>query len=337
MGSIPTRPRHFFCKEPQLSDAGTKAEEASREPVLLIANPAAGGGAGAKAAAKMTAALDAADIAFEMRLTEAPGEAAEIAARAAQEETRTILASGGDGTIHEVVQGMLDSGASEIPSLAVHPVGTGNDFYRMVSDDRSAAAAARAITGGRTRRFDVGCLRANGETAIFVNLIGVGIDVEVLRSRARFGFLTGLPQYLAAFVAALFRYRPLRLRAALNDGEEEMDARTLIFVITVGPSLGGGFRINPDAKPDDGALDLFHAPPLKPRRLLRIVPLAIRGGHRKMEELVFRQVSSVVIRPRGKDPLWYQMDGELAPEPTDKLDIRVLRGTLPVLIPGAAP
>ena len=103
-----------------------------------------------------------------------------------------LVVVGGDGTIHEVAGGLLENGAECLPTVAVCPVGTGNDFYRMVSPRSGVRELARLLEGGVVKRFDVGRVRWDGGERVFVNLLGVGVDVAVLRCRALYSRLPGL-------------------------------------------------------------------------------------------------------------------------------------------------
>ena len=308
-------------------------------PQLLwvIANPESGAGRGARVLPALEAELDQRRLRYALHRTDAPGHAKELAARAVGHASR-VLAVGGDGTVHEVANGLLrrslDRPETGVPPLAVLPVGTGNDFFRMVSAPPDPAGAARAAADGTPRRFDVGEVRWEGGARFFVNLVGVGIDVEVLRRRAGFARLPGLIQYLAALASALAAYRPLPLAVALSSDSGvtwSRDGAILLSAVTVGPSVGGGMIIAPEAVPDDGRLDLFHARRLGPLQVLRYLPGILRGTG--VPEGDIRLVQGTEIRMERTDggDLAFELDGELAEIETRAIEIRVLPGVLPVL------
>ena len=307
------------------------------DTLRVIVNPAASGGRGRKAARKLFACLDDSSTDYEARYTEAPGHASRLARAAALEGVGRIVVVGGDGTIHEVAGGLLASRVDRPPPVAVFPVGTGNDFYRMVGRRAGAAEVMDVLEAGVVERFDVGRVRWGGGERVFVNLLGVGVDVEVLRCRARFSRLPGLPQYLAAFLNAIVTFRPpeVRVEVGRGAGQHIMGATTLT-VVTVGPSIGGGFMICPDARPSDGKLDLccIAAPGLLP--ILRLVPKVIRGKHGDSPLVTTGQLEEAVIRGPEGEPMWFELDGELAPEPASELRIRILPGAFPVLVPARA-
>ena len=254
-------------------------------------------------------------IEFSLYPTEAPGHARELATRGRSDASR-ILVAGGDGTVHEVVDGLLsgeEERTDEIPPIAVLPVGTGNDFFRMVRAGKGVADAVQAFESGVPRTFEVGEVRWGGGRRIFVNLVGVGIDVEVLRRRAAFRKLPGLLQYLAALGSALRHYEPLSLEVVVlaEDGARIVfDTPVLLSAVTVGPSVGGGFVLSPDAVPDDGLLDLFHAEPLGVLKVVRYLPGILRGAGVERPEISLCRGTEVQIQ-RTDDRGLVQLDGKI--------------------------
>ena len=304
------------------------------QTLRLIVNPAASGGRGRPAADELIRVLEGRGMRCDARYTEAPGHAAELAAEAVRDGVARIVVVGGDGTVHEVAQGLLGSDADSVPSLALFPIGTGNDFHRMVGADRSAAAVAELLGDGVVERFDVGRVRWEDGERVFVNLLGVGIDVDILRCRTRFKRLRGLPQYLAALLNALLTFRPPEVEIEVGGSKERrIRSGTTLSVITVGPSIGGGFMINPAAKASDGKLDLCHFAALNWLRVLALVPRVIRGVHGDSPFVTMCRIERAVVRRPGGDPLWFEIDGELAPGPARELRVAVVPSALPVLVP----
>ena len=307
------------------------------EPLRLIINPAASGGRGRQAALEILELLDARSISCDVRYTDAPGHASLLAADAMEAGVGRILVVGGDGTMHEVAGGLLGCGREPLPPVALFPVGTGNDFFRMVGADRSAAAVVRILEEGAVKHFDVGRVRWETGEHIFVNLFGVGVDVEVLRCRGRFSRLTGLAQYLAALVYALFTFRAPEIEIETGDEDRRtVTGRTTLSVITVGPSIGGGFMINPDARAADGLLDLCHVPRVNWLQVSVLVPRVMRGTHTATRLLTMCQLRSARVRRPDGEPLWFEIDGELAPEPARELHVQVIPRALPVMVPAHA-
>ena len=304
------------------------------DPLRVIVNPAASGGRGRKAAETLVQVLERRAIRCDVRHTEAPGHAEDLAAEAVRDGVSGVVVVGGDGTMHEVAQGLVGSGADPLPAVALFPVGTGNDFHRMIGAERSAEAVAELLEGGAVERFDVGRVRWENGKRIFVNLFGVGIDVDILRCRTRFHWLRGLLQYLAALLNAMVTFRAPEIDIETGvAGTRRIQAGTILSVITVGPSIGGGFMINPAAEASDGRLDLCHVAALNWLQLLVLVPRVIRGTHGESPFVTMCRLDEAVVRRQDGEPLWFEVDGELAPEPARELRVEVVPRALPVMVP----
>ncbi len=289
------------------------------DDLQIILNPAASGGGGVRLQPKLEAELAQRNIPFTLRRSEAPGHAEALSRELARDGSDLILVVGGDGTIHEVANGLL-KGDTKPPPIAVVPVGTGNDFYRMVGRSRNIDAILDGLLDGTVHDFDVGRVRYGGAESFFVNLLGVGVDVEVLRKRANYPRLRGLPQYLAALVSALMTFRPVSFRASLEGIQ--------------GASVGGGFLLSPEASHTDGLLDLFFVKNLGMLKLARYIPKVIKGTHQGIPELLQRRITGATVRRSDEEPFFFEMDGEGMPDPVKSLELEVCPGILPVLVPG---
>jgi diacylglycerol kinase (ATP) len=253
---------------------------------------------------------------------------------AARNRTARILVVGGDGTVHEVVNGLLDAEvAGPGPDVAVLPVGTGNDFYRMVGAPKTLDGAMDMLQWGVARPFDVGLATWEGGRRWYVNLLGVGVDVEVLMRRAGVRRLRGLSQYLAALLQAVIRFEPVPLRVILDDGEV-LDGPTTLAGITVGPSAGGGFLLNPGATPEDGLLDLCFVDALSIPQILRYIPRVIRGTHANLPVVRLRRFGRARLEGPDGGLFRFELDGELMGAPVAWVDTEIHPGRIRVLVPG---
>lgn len=304
------------------------------EPVQVILNPAASSGAGGRLAPQVEARLRARHIPFRIDTTSAPGHARELGLQAARSGSARILVVGGDGTVHEVVNGLLDAGVEGPgPDVAVLPVGTGNDFYRMVGAPKTLDGAMDMLQWGVARPFDVGLATWEGGRRWYVNLLGVGVDVEVLLRRAGVRRLRGLSQYLAALLQAVVRFEPVPLRVILDDGEI-LDGPTTLAGITVGPSAGGGFLLNPGATPEDGLLDLCFVDALTIPQILRYIPRVIRGTHANLPVVRLRRFGRARLEGPDGGLFRFELDGELMGAPVAWVDTEIHRARIRVLVPG---
>jgi diacylglycerol kinase (ATP) len=305
------------------------------EHITVILNPAASGGRGAGLQPKVERGLARRKIPYTLLRSEGPGHAEALADAAVRAGVKLILVVGGDGTVHEVANGVLRTELPP-PALAVVPVGTGNDFYRMLGAPKAIDAALDSLQQGDLRAFDVGRVRFEGGGSFFVNLLGVGLDVEVLRKRTSFPRLGGLPQYLAALVSAFATFKPLSFRVSLQgEGGEEvefMEERTILMAVTVGPSVGGGFLLSPDASPYDGRLDFLFVKTFGMLKLARYIPKVIRGTHQGVPELLQRRITGATFQRSDEEPFYFEMDGEVMANPVASLEFEVSPGALPVMV-----
>lgn len=298
----------------------------------IIVNPNAAGGRGGRVLPELEQRLRQSSIRFSTTSTRGPGDARRLAAAACRRGTPRLLVVGGDGTLHEVVNGFPERG--EWPAVAILPVGTGNDFHRMLRAPAEVSGVLGLLATGYRRTLDLGQVRWKGGEARFVNLLGVGVDVEVLRRRDRFARLPGLFQYGAALLSAAAGYEHLPLELEWEDGSGtcgRRSTRTLLTAVTVGPSIGGGFILSPEARPDDGLLDLFVVDDLGLAGVVRHLPRVFRGTHASIPQIHSAQLRSGRIRSADGRPLRFELDGELMPDPSPWLEIEIEPARFPVL------
>ena len=276
---------------------------------LVIANPASQSGAGAEGAEfvrRTLAAYESATDGFDVRLTTGPKAATDMAAAATSFDT--VLALGGDGVIHEVVNGLMKMDSSVRPRLGIIPLGSGNDYARtlgMVSNapDKSLAQ----ILQGVPRRIDLGLV--NG--TYFDETLSFGVDaaiaIDTMERRLATG-AHGTRLFAASGVDVIRReMRRWPFRATI-DGEP-LEGSSIIFAIQVGPTYGGGFRICPDAVADDGLLNICYSEGAPSTiEALGILARARVALHTSSRYLNFRTASSIVIDFEGEPPC--QTDGE---------------------------
>lgn len=315
----------------------------------VILNPTSGGGRARRTARAILVGLERRGIAADLVSTTAPREAEELARDAARDGADILIAAGGDGTVHEVANGLLDAqedaredrrmriGAPEAPdhsiggpALAVLPIGTGNDFAKLIGPLDDLEASLDIAAGGTLRRLDACRAVWPGAKHWFVNAAGTGIDVEVVRQLLKRRMGPGVLTYLAALLRALIRYRAIPLRVRLDDRVAELEA--MIIAAGNGRSVGGGFWLCPDAEPDDGRFDICIVRRTSYMESLRVLPKILRGTHAKHQKVEMHRAKRVEIEALGPDPLFFQLDGELHEPPDARtLIFEVVPGALPVL------
>jgi diacylglycerol kinase (ATP) len=278
--------------------------------------------------------LERRGIEATMVATTVPREGVRLGLDAARNGVDLVVAAGGDGTVHEVANGLLRALAEGVegPTLGVLPVGSGNDFAKLVGPLGDLDASMDILVHGHHRRFDAAHASWDGAEHWFVNAAGTGIDVEVVRQilRKRGRSTPGVGRYLSAVLRALVRYRPIRLHIRLDDVSLERD--TMIIAVANGRCIGGGFWVCPAAEPDDALFDICIVNRVSYLGALRAIPMVLRGTHEKHPKVEMHRAREVDIEVLGPDPLFFQMDGELhEPPKVRRLALRILPDALPVM------
>lgn len=305
----------------------------------IILNPAAGRGRGAQARAPIESALTAAGAAFDLSETTAPGHAAALAEAAAGRGYDATVAVGGDGTAHEAVRGLI-SAAQRAPAwaagapagpLAVIPVGTGNDYaWRLGVPQNDPAAACRVLLADHRRVVDVGrVVDERGRADIFCNHLGGGFEAATAIESRRITRLRGLLLYLAAVLRVIPQYRRGRPTTVEANGRRET-RRILLASVANGGRTGGGFKIAPDARPDDGLLDLVLADSPNVAVILYLLPHFLAGTHVHQRRYVaLHRVERVVIETPDGIPV--HLDGEIFRTDARRIEVSALPRRLIVI------
>ena len=252
--------------------------------------------------------LDRRGIEYRLLLTQGPGDATRLAREAARAGVAAVVAAGGDGTLHEVVNGVLGEPYAGT-AVGMIPVGTGNDFVKTVPGTSTLAEAFETLASGKPVQVDVGLATWGGREEYFINAMGTGIDVEVVRLMKRSRILPGHVVYVSALLRALLRYRPLPVIVDVDGAQVQQ--RIMNVAVCNGPSIGGSFRICPDARVDDAALDVCLISEMPLVRNARLVPRVISGTHVGAAGVTMLKGAAIAVRLQHSAPLWFQLDGEL--------------------------
>ncbi|HYA22655.1 MAG TPA: YegS/Rv2252/BmrU family lipid kinase [Terriglobales bacterium] len=249
------------------------------EAFLAVVNPAAGGGRWRKLIGPALDRLRAGGIGVEVVETSCPGHASEIARDAYARGSRKFIAVGGDGTSYEIVNGLFPAqNASERPTLAFLPLGTGNSFLREFSD-RGVEHAIEALLARRSRPCDVMRMCHAGGVIHYINLLSMGFaaDVATLRAR-RFSAWGELGYQSSIFISlARLRRRPFPLRV---DEQGEIDNRPCLFLTFNNSKFTGGtMMIAPKADVNDGLIEYVRWGPIGRIGLIRNLPTLYDGTH----------------------------------------------------------
>ena len=298
---------------------------------LVIVNPAAGNGRAARALPWLRERLEARNDA-RIEVTRGPRHAERLAADAEAAGHDRVIAVGGDGTVQEVVNGLLDGRSSA--TLGVVPLGRGNDFGRSLGLPGELGAAWRVAIGRGTRRIDAArATNGAGDSRWFASAGGIGFDAQVAAAMVRRrGWQAGRAGYLLTALDELRRFGNRRVQLALDGVGQESDV--LLVAMANGPYYGGGMRIAPDARPDDGVLDVCVVGDISRLTALAELPNLYRGTHVRHPQV--RMATAARIRAEGDGAALVHLDGE--PFGALPLDVELVPGRLSVAAPaiGAA-
>jgi len=301
---------------------------------FFIVNPVAGRGRTARLWPLMERMITQKGVGFRAAFTTAPGEARDLAARAADEGITAIVGVGGDGTTGEIVNGVLSSTRPDTP-IGTIPTGTGNDFVRGQDLPLSWERVLPALLeNSRPRPVDAFAVEdARGNRRYAINSVGIGFDAYVARlahSRRWLKQLGPLAYALGA-VGALVTFRPSDSRVVL-DGAPVHSNGTWLVACTNTEFLAGGMKICPGANAGDGRLNLCVASGLSAPRVLQLMVLSFQGRHAGRPGVQLLSGREAVIS--AERPLPVHIDGDPVPFELP-LTLRVHEGAIRLLAPAA--
>jgi diacylglycerol kinase (ATP) len=289
--------------------------------LCVIFNPTAGKHRGQARLAQIRKSWGT-HVAF--RPTQHSGHAIELAEQAAREGFAVVAAAGGDGTAHEVLNGLMRV-QNPVVQFTIIPIGSANDYAFSLGLEQKPGPAAR--------RIDVGLVRAaNGKSVYFGCCLGLGLNGYITWESRQIRRLQGVFLYGLATIRAIiyhYRYPPMTLRI---DDEPPWTAPTLLFSTLVG-KREGGFVLAPKAEVDDGMLDFVHAADLSRWEILQFLPRLALFGPPEIYPKV-RQGRCRRVKLRSELPLIIHTDGEFFCLPADGIqdvEIDIVSGALPVV------
>lgn len=284
-----------------------------------VVNPVAGGGRVRHLWPALEPRLREVVPNLTVKWTTAPGDATALTRAAVREGAERIVAVGGDGTLHEVVNGFFATDGTPLspaPVLTPLACGTGSDFCRALGAPAAPAALGQLSTP-RTRSVDllrVAYTSAVGERAYryALNVVSMGLSGRVVSRLQRDGGLLPFTRlrYVEALLRALAAHRPFRADLVV-DGTPVPAAALHLVAVGNGPSFGAGLRIAPDAVLDDGRLDVTLLHDVSALALLGRLHRFYRGTHPSLRGVTIRRGRRLRIRPRQAAPVLVEADGEL--------------------------
>lgn len=297
----------------------------------FILNPVAGRGKVYLAIKKIRSILRQIGIDHKISITNAPGHATELAKSTCNDHD-VVVAVGGDGTINEVINGLVGG----IAALGILPLGSGNDFAKALKVPKSIQKAIDLILKHNEKKIDIGEVKTSIYTAsqphktnvrYFVNGVGIGFDASVAFESSKIKILSGLPLYITALIKALFKYRTPHFKIKID--EKRSIDRFFLIAIGNGISAGGGFYLTPNAQLDDGKFDVCYVDHVNLFQILKIFPSVLKGLHGKFKQVHITQANYIHVV--SEDNFYVHADGEIVGNLVNEVEISLIPGALHVI------
>ena len=238
-----------------------------------------------------------------------PGHAVELARQAGLAGYELVIAAGGDGTAHEVANGLMQVPAEQRPRLGIVPLGTGNDFANACGLPQQPIEALRRCLQGQPRRVDIGMLTdEHGRCEYWGNTVGIGFDATVTIRAQKFTLLHGFPVYLASVLQTIIlnHHAPL---FKVHTEQEEWQKPLIMLTLCNGPREGGGFLVAPQAQNNDGLFAYAGIGSVSRPEMLALLPQVMQGTHGKHPKVRMGTFKTMEIET--DSPLTIHMDGEI--------------------------
>ena len=290
---------------------------------IIIANTKARWGLNRSRVRRAETFLHKHKFAFSSFTTDYPGHARKIAAQATIQKVDTIVVIGGDGTLNEVINGVLDAECSQVPRIGIIPSGSSNDFSKSLGLPQQLHKACRTIINGKTKFVDIG--RAGGH--YFCMASSVGLFASVCAESYRMKGLSGALRYIAAALCVI--------RKMSSGWEMNIKADERIFSGTYGVLLVsntpryGGLFFTPQARADDGLFDCLIIEMPKKLQALSLIPWVLRKALTTHKKVTLFRAKSLSVSLSPSAPL--SNDGEVYPHLFSTVDYKILPRKLQII------
>jgi len=296
----------------------------------LIINHTAGGGKPEKYISEILSYFDGINFDYHVSWTPSSGSATTLARQAAEQGAELIVSVGGDGTINEIINGIIQYPTQ--PALGIIPAGWANDFIKSTAIPKDILQACQIISRNKTKMIDVGLIN---EETYFANVCGIGFDADIAalanNMKIRYPHWKTLSAYVYVFATIQKLLSPLpSFQARITIDGKVVEGEMLLVAVANGKIEGGKFNITPAAEIDDGLLDICIIEKMNRFRCLYLLPKAIKGTHHEVSEVSFFRGKDISVELNKF--VTAQVAGEILP-PEKKYHIRVLPQKLKLIIP----
>lgn len=297
-------------------------------PIKVIHNPYSARWTSGKRLPEIKSALENANLEYDLDQTTGVGHAIDLAAEATQAGFPTIVAVGGDGTIGEVVNGiMLGAGDQKLPNFGVMPTGTANDLMCNIRQSLNLYQSAKVIASGNTRQIDL----CQVNDRYFLNNAGIGLEPFTTTVQEKIPWLQGSTRYLLATLLSILRNPQWHMRLQWDHGE--YDGPATMVSISNGPQTGGVFYTVPHADPFDGKLSFVHGHIQSRFKILQVLPATMKPGKGNyVEHPAIHEEHCTWLKVQVEPATPAHTDGELFDRNIQELGYRIFPAKIPILM-----
>ena len=268
--------------------------------------------------------MQAAGLSYDLAETERPGHGTELVMAAVEQGVTTLVAAGGDGTINEVLNGLMHTGHNTACKLGILPLGTANDLATVLNLPEDINQVCKIIAAGKTRAIDVGCV--NGH--YFANNSAVGMEPMVTITQHEMRWLKGISRYVVAALKVIGQAKTWHMR--INWDDDSYDGSVILVSVGNSPRTGGAFYMTPKAEVDDGAFDVVFGHDLSRPQMLTLLPKTFSGNHIDHSQVEYFQTKMLTITTSPSTPL--QADGEVIATDATEIRYEIIPTALRVLV-----
>ncbi|MGB7873904.1 MAG: diacylglycerol kinase family protein [Anaerolineales bacterium] len=261
-----------------------------------------------------------------------PTHATELAKQAGDQGYDMVIAMGGDGTVHEVVNGLMKIPENKRPILGVVPVGSGNDFAHSIGVPMQSDRALAHALNSEPSTVDIGLMiDENGRQEYFDNTVGVGFDAVVTIRSHKLPVVRGFLMYLTAVIQTIIlNHEPAKMQ--LEADGESWEQTNLMVAVCNGPREGGGFMVAPEARNNDGVLNYMMIAKCSRPMMFRLIPEVMNGTHGNFDLVKMGTCQKFSLN--SDRPVYIHADGEIYTSfgsNLRELDFEILPGALKVI------
>lgn len=291
---------------------------------LLIINPASNRGRTERHIPEVVEKLASAGIDVDVVRTTKPGDATHVVLDRGKTYP-TLIAAGGDGTVHETVNGLMQLPEGQRPVLGILPMGTGNDFVKAAGIPHDLDKAVEIVQRRRLKSIDVARIVVDGQhSRFFDNNVGIGFDAFVNLESLKIRYLWGMAIYMVAAIKSIFKYRHPFVAYRFDFTERS----TALLMLTVGNGIcaGGGFRLTPNARIDDGTLDVCCIDSRGRGQMLLDMLRTMNGSHVNRKGVHYFKTGKLVVESDEGLPI--HADGEVLAVAARHIEIEILPSSI---------